>query len=122
MNQYVKDMWLKALRGEEFKQGRGKLSYISWDGGKVHCVLGVLAELHRQQTGQEGDLTGNYPGREVVVWAGLKDFMPTVEGCSLAELNDAGYTFKQLADLIDFNLSGNDSGARTGCDPILPLK
>lgn len=126
MNQEIKKVWLDALRSGQYSQGNGKL----YD-GESFCCLGVLCDLHSKITG-EGQWTVNddinryyykpaHPEswscsevlpREVVQWAGLNNGNPSVGeySCgnrtygSIAELNDYGYTFKSLADIIEEKL------------------
>ena len=127
MNTQVKEKWLNALRSGEYSQETGRLRT---NGG--FCCLGVLCDLYAQETNQEwilnpgdcdeGIWSPDYwsfvGGAQELLplsvrqWAGLKCDSPTVEledeygsyNISLAELNDNGSTFKQIADLIEAQL------------------
>ena len=46
MNPEVKKLWVEALRGGKYVQGKGKLHYISKDGQEKFCCLGVLCDLY----------------------------------------------------------------------------
>lgn len=109
MNPEIKTKWVAALRSGEFEQGHRQLRK-----GNTFCCLGVLCELYRRETG-DGTWENNHflrisdvlPSR-VSIWAGLSESNPTVEGItcdtSLAERNDAGVTFSEIADIIDSEL------------------
>jgi hypothetical protein len=126
MNPKVKTKWLEALRGGEYKQARHRLR-SPYDG---FCCLGVLCDIYTKEVGgsweysecedgcghtlEVGDesATTDLPYC-VVEWAGLEDSSPQVRvavGCSyfepatLAELNDEGRSFKEIADVIDHQL------------------
>lgn len=49
MKKRIKKLWLEALRGKGYRQGRGRLR--AGDGG--FCCLAVLCDLHAQATGEE---------------------------------------------------------------------
>lgn len=117
MKKEVKDIWVSALRSGKYKQARDALT----DGDGM-CCLGVLCDLHREQTGQ-----GNWENREYVAttskgrkaagsetppvpvceWAGLKSPNPDVPNGddlykALSDLNDSDrLAFPKIADLID---------------------
>jgi len=125
MNSEIKAKWLQALRSGEYKQTRHTLRSCS--GG--FCCLGVLSDIYRKEVG--GSWEWNYnadnaysivdedredfgttePPVCVVEWAGLEERNPRVQlkinddnffvFISLAELNDEGKTFNEIADLID---------------------
>lgn len=121
MNAKVKEAWLKALRSGEYQQGRDFLHRDS-----SFCCLGVLCDLYAKSTGNgnwvvqgdnefytfvssSGDMDTCLP-ESVLSWADMPIYAP--EGApelkasnqSLAGLNDAGFTFSQLADYIEENL------------------
>jgi hypothetical protein len=108
--------WVAELRSGKYTQGRGKLCKH----GK-HCCLGVLAEMavtakhfKKEATsmhcyfGPKGDvsygsLTPDFEGLLVSPINGLS---------SLWQLNDnAGYTFDQIADVIESRNVRLDNGA-----------
>lgn len=124
MKKGVKDLWLKALRSGEFKQGKGRLHK-----GDKTCVLGVLSLLAMVDghcTYQLKKGSGAFDGKRaslsygIMEWAGIGQeeddegeklmlkkgagFVPIVwkgEETSLAQLNDRGKSFEELADIID---------------------
>lgn len=109
MNPEIKTKWVAALRSGEFEQGHRQLRK-----GNTFCCLGVLCELYRRETG-DGIWENNHflmvsdvlPPK-VSDWAGLAENNPTVEGIigdtSLAERNDTGTSFSEIADIIDVKL------------------
>jgi hypothetical protein len=111
MNPGIRARWTAALRSGKYPQGIGGLRT-----SKGFCCLGVLCDLAVQDKVIEAEQhwgddwsyqnETNYPPVEVVAWAGLDSFNPTVtaelgpEG--LASVNDSGgYDFAKIADLID---------------------
>lgn len=110
MKPEIKTKWLEALRSGEYEQGRVMLKDSS-SGTCTYCCLGVLTELYAQEhnltfTGQGSHLKkegpeeylSSYPAQ----WAGLSS--NTGRGSiqnTLAELNDAGETFEDIADYIE---------------------
>lgn len=112
MNPEIKTKWVTALRSGEFEQGRSQLRR-----GNTFCCLGVLCELYRRTTGNGEWLTGGYfLGVSDVLspivrdWAGLTESNPVVSdgahcsASSLAEKNDTGASFSEIADIIDAEL------------------
>lgn len=117
----IKQQWIAALRSDEFKQGREVLR-----SDDKFCCLGVLCDLHRKANPIydwiKADNDEDYiysPGLEqfelprvVMDWAGLKYSNPPTPHRefngkvyqSLAELNDAGATFAEIADIIEADL------------------
>ncbi len=114
MNPDVKAQWTAALRSGEYEQGMG---YLNRD-NKL-CCLGVLCELAVKAgvkvevtEGSDGgapfrayDDNSGYPPPAVQEWARLNTPNPTVlidgETSALAEFNDSGKSFAQIADAID---------------------
>lgn len=116
MNQDIKQMWVTALRSGEFKQARKALRT-----NEGYCCLGVLCELYsrthgmpwgvpRNATGYHmfGDQSGLPP--QVRDWSGVKHmdgllpaYIEADDGnrTSLADLNDTGKSFAQIAEIID---------------------
>jgi hypothetical protein len=111
----VKAQWVAALRSGEYQQGRGLLHYHDGNADRM-CCLGVLshlayeAEVCDREADEDGEFTysgsNNYLPYPVVDWAGLDTHNPGVleEPKNLANLNDAGFTFDQIADLIEWGL------------------
>lgn len=116
-----KAKWLEALRSGEFLQTQeGELR--TKDGGQF-CCLGVLCEVYRRETnGPDWDIVtrhhgqgylgeGAYLPNEVRDWAGLNAQNPSVQldgsvfnTTTLADMNDAGKLFREIADIIEEHL------------------
>jgi hypothetical protein len=101
----LKARWVEALRSGKYKQGKGALEKYN-----CNCCLGVLArvenvpvldedhqEKHFVFTEDEKNGQIMYPPQN---WCGLDD--ATIY--ALADLNDSGYTFDQIAKLIEEKL------------------
>lgn len=129
MNTEIKQKWVDALRSGEYQQATGRLRNIHG-----FCCLGVLCDLYAQEPFNKGWMfrgeDEKYPLQEdywvfdgesellpssVRQWAGLKSNCPDIKvECededeeyfytTVAELNDDGTTFKQIADLIETQL------------------
>ena len=114
MNPIVKPLWLNALRSDEFEQGTGVLR----DDDNHYCCLGVLCELYSRHSGEVATWTkdnswgqynfldeGETLPKEVRDWAGIESFSGDVfveeKDTCLALLNDAGYSFDEIADIIE---------------------
>lgn len=100
--------WKESLLMEAFEQGRGFL--CSEFGGKF-CCLGVLALIRGVSVEEMGcriDLT-NFPEvmNSVGLLTSIGDFT-SEEGHSgsLADMNDSGFTFKQIAAIIEEEPNG----------------
>lgn len=126
MNQEIKAKWIAALRSGQYKQGTGTLRTSN----DKFCCLGVLADLHRKEVGgrwEWDDLGGGYCviitqptnnsatadlPRSTRDWAGLESTNPMVYAKQelhtpirpLAAVNDSGYTFDRIADIIEQQL------------------
>lgn len=127
MNPEIKREWLEALRSNNYVQGRGQLR----DADNSFCCLGVLCDLADRKgvvkseratwqdwngerlsdyfiyySDQDGDRSlGGLPFA-VQNWAGLVTSsggyysdLGTYE--TLADLNDLGATFEEIADVIE---------------------
>lgn len=120
MNKDIKQEWVDALRSGEYKQTKGNLRT---DSG--FCCLGVLCDLyakHKPACWKPSDCTGFnhywfYPDADdmnacsqtlpnaVYKWAELPENNPiAIRNRSLAELNDGGYSFTEIANIIEENL------------------
>lgn len=119
----LKKKWVAALRSGEYGQCTGQLA----DGKGNYCCLGVLAHITNNL---ETDLNGNICtkdglfgnlGYDLATEFGLEGYfremgqlpITSLEGFTpeygdgnivLSELNDNGYTFSQIADLIEEHL------------------
>lgn len=113
MNERVKKLWIEALTSGEYEQGVGCLRR-----GDSFCCLGVLCDLHRKEMkgkwktedGLDSDVYV-YQDSEVILpgsvqdWAGLDHYNPVLPlGSSLAQQNDNGKSFPEIAKLIEANL------------------
>ena len=116
MNSQIKQQWVTALRSGEYTQTRWNLQTE-----QGYCCLGVLCDLYAKETGTKWkvhtteddepftyysfDDCGSCLPDSVEKWAGLAMPNPHVKGeSSLAELNDGGSTFTEIAQLIEENL------------------
>lgn len=100
--------WVAALRSGEYKQGRGALR-----ADDRYCCLGVACELHRlHEGGPDWDTRENgdnllYKGETACLpvsvqrWLGVSTFWGRFAGTTLADVNDKGYPFSKIADLIE---------------------
>ena len=114
MNEQVKQKWLSALRSGDYQQTQLKLH--TEDG---FCCLGVLCDLYGKEHNVEWDLVEdedhnyymfqNQPASlplSVMEWAGTGRHNPYIgsQSFTLAEFNDNGYAFNEIADLIEEHL------------------
>lgn len=111
MNPEIKKLWVDALKSGEYEQGRGALCV-----GESFCCLGVLCDLAvkqgaRVRVAKERDKT-TYDSRSACLppsvsdWAGLDnawgEYKTNTRGDgNLANLNDVGKTFNQIAYYIE---------------------
>jgi hypothetical protein len=121
MDPIVKQLWVDALRSDDYRQTSGVLCRGNKSGLTEYCVFGVLVELWKQHhhvsfDSGVSDVDGSYPGNDVLVWAGL----PAISSIAgnlivrvwqvphvirvLMAMNDTGETFPDLAKFIDGNL------------------
>jgi len=98
MNAQVQERWVEALKSEKYKQGKLHLR----DSDDNFCCLGVLCDIFNPNHWKKGKrhylfLEENYfPSYEIQVWSGLnKTVMKT-----LADMNDAGHSFLDIAHYI----------------------
>lgn len=119
MNPEVKAEWLDALRSDNYAQGRGMLRSQNND----FCCLGVLCDLAERKGIVKSErpiasdrfvygdpdlrsngISGLLPSA-VQVWAGITSsdgqFGDDQDRNSLADQNDKGKTFEEIADLIE---------------------
>lgn len=122
MNPEVKKKWLTALRSGKYRQGTDCLKQEGADGRPLYCCLGVLCDLYVQEVGGRFsepqpeivfcDVTGEsreaIPPQDVVKWAQLRHAVGNrVEGDeleSLANYNDDGHSFEEIAEIIEAKL------------------
>lgn len=121
MNKEVKAKWIEALNSGEFVQGR-KWMKRNVDGQEQFCCLGVLCELYRGENTPEKEMEDLFPMQnervrlntatlpcKVASWAGLpipKEYFDSAgyRYGTLADLNDKGYTFAEIAQVIEEKL------------------
>ena len=126
VNEEIKRRWIAKLESGGYAQTANKLAD---DSG--YCCLGVLCEVAVEDgvvfktipgDGERfwytskldsGDSEGAVLPEAVVKWAGLKDTNPDVsyidadgveDNATLAELNDNGHTFLEIAQLVEQSL------------------
>jgi hypothetical protein len=107
MKQEWKDKWTAALRSGEYKQGRGKLRNFD----NTYCCLGVLCDIVRPGKWKEGvrsyltidddgyQLTSQWLTSDIIETTGFEPFNQGM----LANMNDRGIPFNQIADFIEEN-------------------
>ena len=106
MNQEIKTKWVVALRSGDYKQTKGKLKDANG-----YCCLGVLCDISRKETGFgiEHNEAREILGETIRKWSGLtfcSGDRVTIDDIktSLADHNDDGATFLQIADAIEAQL------------------
>ena len=97
MKKEVAELWVKALRSGDYRQGFGRLRTPEDN----YCCLGVLCDI--SPIPMEMNLSNSLPVIEVVKWAGLSSDNPRIsDGRALTTLNDAaGLSFNQIVDFIE---------------------
>lgn len=113
MNPEVKQRWIEALNSDEYNQTKQSLKDSTG-----FCCLGVLTDLYIKDHNQEWrvHVCGRYSfsgwsatlSSEVMDWAGIQNYWgplkePVGGFDTLADLNDEGYSFKQIAQVIEEN-------------------
>lgn len=108
-----KKRWLEALRGDEYKQGKGKLKMTN--GEAKFCCLGVLCDIVQEDMGIAWtEHKGAYPDSptlhlfdggmhylpyQVSQYVGIDQTLYPIN--KLASLNDEGETFEFIANVIE---------------------
>lgn len=127
MNPEVKQKWVEALRSGRYFRGMSALRLPDkLSGGSVYCCLGVLCDIavrdniisepifveNQEAYGYGGYQEVSFLPEEVISWADLTCANPPltdkdgnlveIDGHnSLAQLNDVGTSFKEIADIIE---------------------
>lgn len=121
MNPQIKARWVKALRSGDYDQGHGRLHQKDPNGVSYFCCLGVLCDLASKEnivseivayTTSDGvsmiyDDDESWLPASVSEWAGVDhqgffiEGMHSFEFSTLAELNDSGATFVDIAKIIE---------------------
>lgn len=115
MKPEIKELWLKALRSDEYTQTKRVLR-----DSKGFCCLGVLSDLaiksgefsEAQWRNNCGIMAFTAPGEgdyqslteSVRIWAGLSGLACRRETHTLANMNDNGVSFAGIADYIEKEL------------------
>ena len=116
-------LWVKALRSREYRKGSGSLRSRSEGSPEERfCCLGVACDVYQKHALDRdawhyGPAPGGLSGRKsytflgekfslpaaVQEWLGLKTGCGAVKGMSGSLLikNDSGYTFEEIAELIE---------------------
>ncbi len=124
MDPHIKARWVAALRSGNYIQGEGRLKQRRDHEKSKYCCLGVLCEIAVQdgvikppeKIEDEGFPGSAYKyegdkfslGPRVQEWAGIesnpavKD--PNGHWSSLADMNDDGASFEEIADVIERQL------------------
>jgi hypothetical protein len=109
--------WVKALRSGKYRQGKGRLKLLDPKGKASYCCLGVLGEISgveaeelevhtqlathevREKAGIVGSCGECVDGTRIDLKVGneIKSFE------SLADANDFGATFEEIANWIEKN-------------------
>lgn len=109
MNKELKAKWLEKLRSGKYKQTENSLRLIEEDETFSYCCLGVLGECLIDQdpinhywnssnyfvSKELGVIEGGYLGKRVI---------PRNIQVLLADMNDKGKSFLEIADYIEENL------------------
>lgn len=109
MDEQIKQNWVKALRSGEYNQAKGALykPYIDGDGNDGYCCLGVLAQVDPNIEFQYDEEAEAWYVQSLEYQEFLpNDFMDLVGlnpdfSDDLAHHNDKGFTFDEIADLIE---------------------
>lgn len=114
MKKQLRDEWVKALRSGEYKQGRrGRLREKDADGNVCHCCVGVLQELLGDPNKEIDDNRWTYLDELKITallpsaashFSNISDVQMRDARYKLAEMNDNGYSFTQIADWIEANI------------------
>lgn len=116
MNKKLKAKWLKALRSEKYKKGRGQLRSKE----NRFCCLGVLADVagcHWLTSDSDGTLDGygvrsklGVEQTELPIGLRMRARIYDEQEAQLIKLNDCGpdfdipWSFKKIAHWIEKNL------------------
>lgn len=101
MERDVKESWVAALRSDIYGQTQQRLRSMN-----NYCCLGVLCDLlhpegwRSSNEGWEHSYNQSMPGAAVMEESGLGDG----DADMLAQMNDDGFTFEDIAAWIEENL------------------
>jgi hypothetical protein len=108
MNTEWKQKWVAALRSGEYKKGTRGLRSPNSEGGYNYCCLGVLCNLINPNAwrhsvfspGNDFEERLSYVPDKISEEIGLSDDYQH----ELARLNDSGYSFAEIAEVIEREL------------------
>lgn len=110
MTRADRDAWVKALRSGEFQQGRSRLATKGQQGWH-YCCLGVYCEVKKLESSELEDDTFERPVKAYGN-AHERHYLPTELAGDvprgvvdkLADMNDGGLTFSEIANYIERNV------------------
>lgn len=106
MDKVIKEKWIAALRSGEYTQAQNRLRIKNGDNSFSYCCLGVLCNIIDPDGWKDADCW-LYDGKEQ---AGIPSALCGPYDISLrsqwdlAEMNDNGKNFTEIADYIEKNL------------------
>lgn len=111
---HIKEAWLKALRSGDYKQGRQALRIGDGKASK-YCCLGVLCDLGEKKAWEDLYYNGEYgyssgKGMQNLSQGYINESLAKkmtldpIVAYDLAQMNDDGKSFAQIADWIEENL------------------
>ncbi len=97
MKRKLAQKWVAALRSGKYNQTTGRLKDEIG-----YCCLGVLCEISEARADGPGKYIENYTEVGLKSMTGKLDpyYEPNMDTLSLSKLNDEGYTFNEIADII----------------------
>ena len=111
--------WVQALRSGKYKQGKGFLRFSTQTdnqkGTMFHCCLGVACELHQRENPSKTWVLDSYLGQSQSLHGTVREWLGLVEKeghygngftTSLTSKNDNGFTFSEIADIIESEPKG----------------
>ena len=114
MNPEIKEEWLAALRSGEYEQGQCQLRTED----NAFCCLGVLSDIMTKKNPDihwirdkniwkiidDSGCSGEILTDRIASAAGLAHLDPRLHGTKLSSMNDSGYTFEHIANVIEEHL------------------
>lgn len=105
MDKALKKKWVSALRSGKYKQGKDRLRQTNTHGETVFCCLGVLCEIQDNVVWSSQDhhyrKIQTYPSIIGVDKVSVPGGPPMSHARVIAERNDAGVSFQEIADSIE---------------------
>ena len=115
MKQADIDKLCAALESGEYRQGTGALRRDAPDGGYTWCVLGVTVDVLTDVEWRRRWRSSVYVGTGTLLWGFPTNATLMAIGMNestagdLADKNDGGWTFPEIAQWIRENIKGEDS-------------